>query len=53
MVQFEFKIVTDKRYDEEYINSLGREGWKLTPTGVDDALYFERPYYPPGHDIIT
>lgn len=52
MVQWEYKIVKEQKHDESHINILGRDEWELLPIG-GDALYFKRPYYPPGHDIIT
>lgn len=55
MVEWEYKIVSEKRCDEEYINTLGRERWDLVgiaqcPTG--STLYFKREYHPIGQNII-
>lgn len=55
LIEWEYKIVTEQRCNEEYINALGRAGWELKgianhPEGP--ILYFMRMYYPPGQDII-
>lgn len=52
MRQWEYKIVTAERLDEDHINTLGRDGWELLPTG-GDALYFKREYFPPGQNTIA
>lgn len=55
MRQWEYKIVTEKRCDEEYINSLGRERWDLVGISqfqTGPILYFKREYNPPGQNVI-
>jgi len=45
MVKWEYKIISDRVYNREFLNSLGDEGWELcgvaTPLG-GPTLFFKR-----------
>lgn len=51
MTRWEYKIISEKVYDEKYLNSLGDGGWELcgvAATNVSVVLYFKRKVYVPG-----